>query len=590
MMCGMRRWTLAAAITGLMLLAPAAHAGTYDVVSCGAPGAGGANRAWTVDPASDNFETANCGSQMFAGTSAVAGRTAAFFTGANFVFTAPATTRIAGLTAWRYGQFYCCNGWKVAMYQGDANIVGGPFGETCTPPQGFTPCTFGAATGVTEAAKVHYALDTDKIFYSVACTVESGCHTSNDSGQRYAEMHLYGAAVTLRDDTPPALKVGGPLLAGGWHKPSDAQGLTFTATDATGIRSVAMAGAASNRACDFRKPVPCANATGTLTPKPALGDGVHQLTITALDAASNPTAVQRTVSIDGTPPNARIALAKGKRILVDVTDDVSGVRDGEIQVRSSTKEPFRALKTTLKQGRLRARLTRGSARRSDVKVIVTDHAGNRREGVATKIKLLRAGRRHVKGGRLTVANGRAVTIRGRVSRLRGASVGRARVLSTVAVARNGAPARPLPAVTTDAKGRFAIHLPKGPSRVLKLSTPGTGENLGATGRLSVRVPARSTMHASRTSLAGGGSVTFSGTVRRLGQPVPTRGLVIILQGREAGQWRTFEDTRTSRSGRWSVAYRFRGRAGTYPIRAKIRRQSRFPFVLGYSRTVRVHVR
>jgi hypothetical protein len=590
MMCGMRRWIALAMLVAGALLAPAAHAGTYDVVSCGAPGAGGANLAWTVDPASANFETANCGSEMFAGSSAAPSRSTGFFTGANLTFTAPATTRITGLTTWRYGQFFCCNGWKVAMYQGDANIVGGPLGETCTPPQGFTPCTFGAASGMTDAAKRSYPLDTDKIFYSVACTVEAGCHTSNDSGQRYAEMHLYGAAVTLRDDTAPALKVGGPLLAGGWHKPSDAQGLTFTATDATGIRSVAMAGAASNRACDFRKPVPCGNASGTLTPKPALGDGVHPLTITATDAASNPTALQRTVRIDGTPPNARIALAKGKRILVDVTDGVSGVKDGEIQVRSSTKEPFRALRTTLKEGRLRARLTRGSARRSDVNVIVTDNAGNRREGVATKLRLLRAGRRHVKGGRLNVAHGRAVTIRGRLSRLRGASVGGAQVLSTVAVARNGAPARPLPAVTTDAKGRFAIRLPKGPSRVLRLSTPGTGENLGATGRLSIRVPARSTMRASRTSLSGGGAVTFSGAVSRLGQPVPTRGLVIILQGREGGAWRTFEDTRTNAGGRWAVAYRFRGRPGTYPIRAKIRRQSRFPFVLGYSRTVRVRVR
>ena len=223
-------------------------------------------------------------------------------------------------------------------------------------------------------------------------------------------------------------------------------------------------------------------------------------------------------------------------------------------------------------------------------MIVEDNAGNRREGVATKIKLLGAGKRRVKGGRLTVRHGRAITIRGRVSRLRGARSAARRCSPPWPWPATARPPQRSPPVTTDAKGRFRIRLPKGPSRVLKLSTPGTGENLGATGRLSIRVPARSTMRASSTSLSGPGTVTFSGTVKRLGQPVPTRGLVIILQGREDGRWRTFEDTRTNQAGAWSVAYRFRGNRGTYPIRAKIRRQSRFPFVLGYSPTVRVRVR
>ena len=60
-------------------------------------------------------------------------------------------------------------------------------------------------------------------------------------------------------------------------------------------------------------------------------------------------------------------------------------------MRRTSKQPFRALKTTFENGRLRARLDRGTAGRSEIKVIVEDNAGNRREGVATKIKLLRAG-------------------------------------------------------------------------------------------------------------------------------------------------------------------------------------------------------
>jgi hypothetical protein len=105
--------------------------------------------------------------------------------------------------------------------------------------------------------------------------------------------------------------------------------------------------------------------------------------------------------------------------------------------------------------------------------------------------------------------------------------------------------------------------------------------------LSVRVPASSTIKASRTRLSSG-RVRFSGRVRGHGLPVP-RGLVVVLQGREGGKWRTFEDARTHKKGRWHVSYRFSGRPGSYPIRLRIRRQAGFPFELGYSRRLTIRV-
>jgi hypothetical protein len=164
------------------------------------------------------------------------------------------------------------------------------------------------------------------------------------------------------------------------------------------------------------------------------------------------------------------------------------------------------------------------------------------------------------------------------------------VIATTAVARNGAPAVPLATTTTSRTGRFSLRLPPGPSRVLRISSPGTGAALGATGRLSIRVPAASSIRASRTVLSGAGRVRFSGRVRSLGQGFPTRGVILSLQGFEKGRWNTFFDTRTDRRGRWSASYGFSGRPGTYPVRVRIRRQARFPFVLGSSRAVRVHVR
>jgi len=443
---------------------------------------------------------------------------------------------------------------------------------------------------------VAYELNTDKLSYSTAC-VQGSCPTSNDGGTRFAELRVYGTAVTLRDDQAPGLSVDGPLLAGGWRRPGDSQELAYAASDATGIRRVALSGApaaASDRPCDFTRPVPCSAASGRFTPEPRLPEGVHEVTVTAEDVARNPASQTRTVRIDGTPPTARIAVARRKTILVDVGDNVSGVASGQIQVRDTTRQPFRTLPTRLEGGRLRATMDRGRADRSDVRVIVDDVAGNRREGLGTKLRITggRAGRRglRVRGGRVTVPHGRRLLLRGRISLLRGRSVGSAEVIATTSVARGGAPQVPLARVAAGPTGRFALRLPAGPSRVLHLSSPGAGDALGATGRLSIRVPASSSIRASRRALGGPGRVRFSGRVRRAGQPLPPRGLLVILQGFDAGRWRTFADTRTDARGRWATPYRFSGNPGTYPVRARLRRQARFPFVLGYSRTVRVRVR
>ena len=586
------------AVAAVLLAAAPAHAGTYDVVSCGAPGAGGVNRAWVgeVVPAGGPFTIAGCGSELLGATSSTRQR-AGYFQGVNWSFTAPAGTRITRLVTWRHGQLFCCNGWSVAAYADGAGVVGGGFGgETCSPPQGFVPCTFGASGGVSAASRAEYGdLSTGRIFYSAGCGEPSGCDTANDSGQRFAEYHVYGTAVTIRDDVAPGLTVGGPLLAAGWHRPGDSQQLTFNATDTTGIRRLELVGAATAggaRSCDYTRPAPCSNASGSFTT--ALGEGVHDLQVRAEDAAGNPTVENRTVAIDGTPPNARIALAKGRRILVDVTDNVSGVASGQILVRGSTREPFRALPTTLRGGRLRARMDRGRAGRSDIRVVADDVAGNRREGLGTKLRITsaRSGRRapRVRGGRVTIPNGRGVTLRGRLSLIRGASVAGAQVIATTTVSRRGAPTRPLATTTTSRSGRFRLRVPRGPGRVLRISSPGTGAALGATGRLSIRVPAASSIRASRRSLSGPARVRFSGRVRSLGQPFPTRGVILALQGFEDGRWNTFFDTRTNRRGRWSVSYGFSGRPGTYPIRVRIRRQALFPFVLGTSPAIRVRVR
>jgi hypothetical protein len=142
---------------------------------------------------------------------------------------------------------------------------------------------------------------------------------------------------------------------------------------------------------------------------------------------------------------------------------------------------------------------------------------------------------------------------------------------------------------TDRRGRFSIRVPPGPSRTYRLVFNGAGGALGIARRVSVRVPASSTIHASRTRVSGRTRVRFRGRMRTRGERLPGRGLVLVLQGREKGRWRTFEDTRTNRKGRWQASYTFSGRPGRYPIRVRVRRQSSYPFELGYSRALTVRV-
>jgi hypothetical protein len=300
------------------------------------------------------------------------------------------------------------------------------------------------------------------------------------------------------------------------------------------------------------------------------------------------------VKIDGTAPLARLERAHGRVLRVKVEDGASGVAGGEILVRNSSQEGYRPLATTLEGGFLRARLDRGRVSRTDIRVRVSDNAGNSAEGVPPRITVSRAriGRRTraVRSSRVRVPFGRRAVLRGRLTLSAGQPVADAQLRVVSRVRRGGAPLRELGVVTTDRRGRFSAPVPAGPSRTIGLRFEGRDQVLRGARGVGVRVPAASTIRASRRLLSGAGRVGFRGRLRTAGQPIPDRGLVIILQGREQSRWRTFADTRTDRRGRWRTSYRFRGFGGTYPIRARIRRQAGYPFELGYSRTVRVRVR
>ena len=419
--------------------------------------------------------------------------------------------------------------------------------------------------------------------------------TPAGAGTPLGYLRLKASVVTIRDDTAPALDAGGSLLETGWRR-GDAE-VAFSATDNTGIRDVRLLIDGQERsrvdlACDYTFTRPCADAPNRrlgLGSAP-LADGERQLQLIATDASGNPTTVTRTVSIDAHGPETTLTRASGKTITVRVSDAASGLAGGTIEVRNRPSDPFRALPTTLANGRLTARLDRGSASRVGIRVTATDNAGNVTSGHLNEMSL-RVGGRSLRGGAASVGYGRSASISGRLLTRDGQPLAGQPIAieSTPRVA--GAGPRIVATVTTSSRGGFTYRAPAGVSRTLRFLFNGAADLVPLTRTAQLRVRASSTISASPRVLRGRGRVRFSGRLGLRGATTPRSGKIVELQAYDGGRWRTFATARARGSkGRWSSSYTFAGTPGRYPVRLRIRREAVFPYDLGYSRSVVVRIR
>jgi hypothetical protein len=119
---------------------------------------------------------------------------------------------------------------------------------------------------------------------------------------------------------------------------------------------------------------------------------------------------------------------------------------------------------------------------------------------------------------------------------------------------------------------------------------GSSPELACSRSVKLNVRAGLRLHASPHRVPPGGRVRFRGTL--IGHPIPRVGKLIDLQAFDGGRWRTFMTVRAHRSGAFRARYRFTRTfsARTFRFRAQARRESRYPYALGYSRVVRVRVR
>ena len=161
----------------------------------------------------------------------------------------------------------------------------------------------------------------------------------------------------------------------------------------------------------------------------------------------------------------------------------------------------------------------------------------------------------------------------------------------VLVLEGGGPLAIVGRTVVGSDGVFAFRVPPGPSRTLRAAfrAAATDEALACSSTSALHVRAGVTLSAPKRVRARR-LVRFRGRV--LGGPLPARGKLLVMQAFERGRWRTFKTVRTNRRGSYAARYRFTSaaRGRSFRIRAVARREARFPYSLGWSRTVRVRVR
>lgn len=329
-----------------------------------------------------------------------------------------------------------------------------------------------------------------------------------------------------------------------------------------------------------------------------------------------------TLRYDPEAPNLafrRSAPSDPTRVVVAVTERVSGIASGQIEVSRRGSNTWRSLATQREKGQLVANVddSRLAAGAYQVRAQASDLAGNvgvasrpgtltlplrigssLRAGIAkhktVKRKVRRHGRRRTVRRRVVVLHprarvrfGRRVRIAGRLTNADGQPLA-GQPVSVYSQTPVTGP-RLVGRVQTSRRGRYAYIAKATATRTVSFVYAGTRLQLPAVSNVRLLVPAASTIRASRRRVSNGSSVLFRGRVRSI--PVPTGGKLIELQAHFRHRWRTFQTVRSDAGGRWRFRYRFGGTVGKvrYPFRVRLPREGGYPFVGGHSRRTTVTV-
>lgn len=358
-------------------------------------------------------------------------------------------------------------------------------------------------------------------------------------GSAFEVLRIRGARLRLVEHTPPTATVdGGSLTAGGSR--SGRETLTYSASDgASGIERVEVKlGTATVARRDFRADATacprdswaaCVRARSEVleVDTTQVPDGAHSLTLVVTDAAGNARSVAGgSVTVANRPP--------------------------------APATPSAAASPTAPQPG-RAEATR----------IVASFAATGRSSIRARY-----------GSRLRIA--------GRLSDDEGRPAADAEIEVQSRIALPSTDFAPEAVIRTDQAGAFTYDLAAGPSRVVRLVHRRAAGRTAET-TLTAHVAAPLTLSARPVRLRNGRVLTLAG--RLPGKPLPVRGVIVDLQVRIDGRWRSFAAIRASSTGRYRHRHRFRHvfRPARFRFRARVRRDSRYPYTTGHSRSVAIRV-
>jgi hypothetical protein len=286
-----------------------ALAGGYDVYSCNSTVAGGANHSWgaVADGGMTAYTDCPAGQGLVA-RNVYDGAASGWLQGAYMIFDAPPGNSIDSIS-FEVGLRRPDCSWGVEVVGGNQDLGGNilfglPAGQSCDS-QFQTPDEYSFLGG-----GYGYAVGGPRV------RIEARCGTGSCTRNGVAAIHLRNVDVRVHDDVAPALSGGRGNLwqSNGWLAGSQSVG--FEASDGSGIQKVAVAVDGQTvrdqaATCDYTYAAPCPQQSldRVIATEGLGGDGGHTLTLSAIDAAGNPSSVARTIYIDNSPPDPPKSLA-----------------------------------------------------------------------------------------------------------------------------------------------------------------------------------------------------------------------------------------------------------------------------------------
>jgi hypothetical protein len=342
------------------------------------------------------------------------------------------------------------------------------------------------------------------------------------------------------------------------------------------------------------------------------------------DNASAPTKLR----FDPEPPQLGFEARSDSdptRVSVQVTDPLSGLGGGDVEISRAGSGTWQALPTSQDSSHLLTRIDDAAlpAGEYELRATAHDQAGNlasttqRLDGQPMKVKLplriassIQAGAIEKKRVRKTVHHGgkphkvtRTVTILSPHTKV---GFGHHVLLAGTLVDGSGNPvsgetvqvySRPpegdealVATLSSGDGGHFGYALDAKASQSLRFVYGGTATRLPAEDEVALLVTGRSTFTVNRQRILNGQSVVFSGRVQ--GRPLPEGGKLIELQWDTPNGWQTFRTIRSRADGSWRIPYLFHRTCGLehFRFRPQLPGEASYPLEPGHGPVLAITVK